>query len=47
MKYAFLLLIGALTFDAAVMNGRYRNQVGHAVGQAASSIGHALWGGIS
>lgn len=44
MKYAVLLCLAAIGFDALAMHGRYRDRAGHAVAAMSASVGQSLWG---
>lgn len=47
MKYALLLCVAVVTFDAMAMNGHYRNRVGRSITGASASVGQILWGRLS
>lgn len=44
MKYAVLLCLAALSYDALAMNGRNMRHAGVALSQMSSSVGQGLWG---
>ncbi len=47
MKYVLLLALAAISFDAMVMNGYYRNRAGHNLASLSDAVGESLWGRLS